>query len=99
MGVEEMGVGSSEELRRSALVNWYLERVVGELGSAEEALERKLLVERVISRLVLHDHVLIALSSLPSTSPSPTGPPPGRPDSTGLDSDPILVLHPNFSLD
>ena len=40
--------------RRGDLVNWYLGEVEGEIESVEELTERKLLVEKVIERLIIH---------------------------------------------
>ena len=41
-------------IRRSQLVNWYLENIENEIDSEAELLERKTIVEKVIYRLVHH---------------------------------------------
>jgi DNA replication licensing factor MCM6 len=46
--------GSSEGLKRSDVVAWYLEQVQDQIESEEELLERKALVEKVIDRLIYH---------------------------------------------
>jgi DNA replication licensing factor MCM6 len=46
--------GSSEGLKRSDVVAWYLEQVQDQIETEEELLERKTLVEKVIDRLIYH---------------------------------------------
>jgi DNA replication licensing factor MCM6 len=46
--------GSSEGLKRSDVVAWYLEQVQDQIETEEELLERKALVEKVIDRLIYH---------------------------------------------
>ena len=46
--------GSSEGLKRSDVVAWYLEQVQDLIESEEELLEKKALVEKVIDRLIYH---------------------------------------------
>ncbi|VDM16467.1 unnamed protein product [Hydatigera taeniaeformis] len=94
--VEESGVAITSEttsganneqnaIRKSQLVNWYLEEVAaGSLHSEAELVESKLLVERIIERLVTRDNVLIALSR-------------SGLDAGESDEDPYLVVHPNYS--
>jgi len=41
-------------MRRSQLVSWYLEDIEGEIDSEAELMERKILVEKVIYRLIHH---------------------------------------------
>ncbi|XP_029829586.2 DNA replication licensing factor MCM6 [Ixodes scapularis] len=79
---EEAG---SEGTRRMSLVNWYLKEVESEIDSEEELVQRKTLVEKVIDRLVGHDHVIIALSTSGLKG-----------SDQEVEQDPILVVHPNF---
>lgn len=44
----------STGLRRSAIVNWYLSEMSGELESEAELVEQKVLVEKVLDRLTYH---------------------------------------------
>jgi len=41
-------------IRRSQLVNWYLEDIENEIDSEAELVERKTIVEKVIYRLIHH---------------------------------------------
>lgn len=41
-----------EELKKSAVVNWYLKEIEAEIDSEEELINKKGLVEKVIHRLV-----------------------------------------------
>ena len=43
---------SAESSRKSALINWYLNEIADEIETEQELTERKLLVERVVSRLI-----------------------------------------------
>jgi len=48
-------------MRRSQLVNWYLEDIENEIDSEAELVERKTIVEKVIYRLI--HHVCLAVIS------------------------------------
>lgn len=48
----------SEGVRKSELINWYLEQVADQIESEEELLERKTLIEKVADRLIYHVRVL-----------------------------------------
>ncbi|KAL5968775.1 Zygotic DNA replication licensing factor mcm6-B [Taenia solium] len=79
--------GEQSAIRKSHLVNWYLEEVAaGTLHSEAELVECKLLVDRIIDRLVKKDNVLIALSR-------------SGLDAGENDEDPYLVVHPNYPMD
>jgi len=41
-------------MRRSQLINWYLEDIENEIDSEAELVERKTIVEKVIYRLIHH---------------------------------------------
>ena len=41
-----------EELKKSAVVNWYLSEIESEIDSEEELINRKSLIEKVLNRLV-----------------------------------------------
>lgn len=92
----EMATESEDEdgslggaMRKSALVNWYLEQVVEDIESEEELVRFKSLIEKVIYRLVHSDNVLIELGQT------------GLKDAESLQShdDPILVVHPNYAVE
>lgn len=80
--------GSSEGLKRSDVVAWYLEQVQDLIESEEELLEKKALVEKVIDRLIYHDQVIIPLMKTGLK---------GGDDSS--ESDPLLVVHPNYVIE
>lgn len=45
----------SEGIRRSDIINWYLETVVADqIETEEELIERKTLIEKIVDRLIYH---------------------------------------------
>ncbi|XP_033731881.1 zygotic DNA replication licensing factor mcm6-like isoform X2 [Pecten maximus] len=85
---EETQDDDSNNLRRSDLVSWYLREMEGEIDSEAELLEKKTIVEKVLDRLVHHDHVLIELKQ--------TG---LKGEGLVREEDPFLVVHPNYLVD
>nr|VZI43399.1 unnamed protein product [Spirometra erinaceieuropaei] len=86
--VQSDSIAESAAIRKSELINWYLEEVaVDTLQSEADLIQCKLMVERILDRLIKKDHVLISLSrsGLDATSEE--------------DADPLLVVHPNYSTD
>ena len=81
-------------VRYSELVNWYLKEMESEIESEAELIEKKILCEKVIYRLVHHDHILIELQQTGIKKRT-------RKDSDSLvkEDDPILVVHPNYIVD
>ncbi|XP_071942360.1 zygotic DNA replication licensing factor mcm6-B-like [Antedon mediterranea] len=84
-----------EGVRKSALVDWYLRELEDEIESEAELIERKTKVEKIVDRLVHHDHVIIELDK--------TGLKKRKGDEEGEElvdeKDPLLVVHPNFTID
>lgn len=79
-----------EELKKSAVVNWYLKEIEAEIDSEEELVNKKGLIEKVIHRLVHYDHILIELSQAGlkgSESASTEG------------EEVVLVVNPNYILE
>ncbi|KAK4022680.1 hypothetical protein OUZ56_008133 [Daphnia magna] len=76
----------TESSRKSALINWNLNEIADEIETEQELTERKLLVERVVSRLIYQDQVIIPLSRTGLA---------GKEEVTE-DEDPLLVVHPNY---
>ncbi|CAD5113181.1 DgyrCDS2369 [Dimorphilus gyrociliatus] len=77
----------TEEIKRSQLIEWYLEEIEKDLESEEDLIEKKTMVEKVIKRLTKVDQVLIQLGE-------------GlKDDEDNSDDDPILVVHPNYIID
>merc|ERR1712071_507889 len=79
----------TESSRKSALINWYLNEISDEIETEEELTEKKLMVERVISRLIYQDQVIIPLSKTGLS---------GK-EEVAEDEDPLLVVHPNYVLE
>ncbi|XP_064462579.1 DNA replication licensing factor MCM6-like [Ornithodoros turicata] len=75
----------SDGTRRMDLINWYLKEVESEIETEEDLILKKTIVEKVIERLVQHDHVIIALTQSGLKGASSTE-----------EEDPILVVHPNY---
>nr|XP_046264439.1 DNA replication licensing factor MCM6 [Scatophagus argus] len=77
-----------EELKKSAVVNWYLKEIESEIDSEEELVNKKGLVEKVIYRLVHYDHILIELSQagLKGSESAST-------------EEAVLVVNPNYILE
>ncbi|XP_069020516.1 DNA replication licensing factor MCM6 [Embiotoca jacksoni] len=78
-----------EELKKSAVVNWYLKEIESEIDSEEELVNKKGLIEKVIHRLVHYDHILIQLSQagLKGSEPAST------------EQEAVLVVNPNYNLE
>lgn len=82
----------TEGIRRSELVQWYLEQIQDILESEDELIERKMIVERIIDRLLNNDNVLVPLrtSELKQTKKTPGETP------MEDDDDPFVMVTPNY---
>lgn len=82
-------VEEEEELKKSAVVNWYLKEIEADIDSEEDLINKKALVEKVIHRLVHYDHILIELSQagLKGSEPAST------------EEEAVLVVNPNYILE
>ncbi|KAE8291293.1 DNA replication licensing factor MCM6 [Larimichthys crocea] len=78
-----------EELKKSAVVNWYLKEIESEIDSEEELVNKKGLIEKVLHRLVHYDHILIELSQAGLKGS----------ESESTDKEVVLVVNPNYILD
>ncbi|XP_036822281.1 DNA replication licensing factor MCM6 [Oncorhynchus mykiss] len=76
-----------EELKKSALINWYLKEMESEIDSEEELIHKKSLIEKVLHRLVHYDHILIELSRG------------GLKGSEAEAQEEVLVVNPNYTLE
>ncbi|XKL61051.1 hypothetical protein PGB90_008108 [Kerria lacca] len=85
--VAAAGDGVFEGIRKSEVVNAYLEQISNQIESEEELLEKKSLIERIIDRLIYHDQILI-----PLTTPYKRR----QEEVTGEEEDTLLVVHPNY---
>jgi DNA replication licensing factor MCM6 len=78
-------------VRRSQLIQWYLEEMEGEIDSEAELLERKTIVEKIIYRLIHHDRVLIQLDHMGLKTSGHS-----EEERQVVEDDPILIVHPNY---
>lgn len=78
-----------EELKKSAVVNWYLKEIESEIDSEEDLISRKGLIEKVIHRLVNYDHILIELSQAGLKGS----------ESASTEEEAVLVVNPNYTLE
>lgn len=89
--------GIDTGMRRSDMVNWYLEQVSDQIESEEELIERKTLVEKVIDRLIYHDQVIIPLKTTGLKSKLSRSS--GQTEMDESEDDPLLVVHPNYIIE
>lgn len=78
-----------EDLKKSAVVNWYLKEIESEIDSEEELINKKGLIEKVIHRLVHYDHILIQLSQAGLKGS----------ESASTEEESVLVVNPNYILE
>lgn len=78
-----------EDLKKSAVVNWYLKEIESEIDSEEELINRKGLIEKVIHRLVHYDHILIQLSQAGLKGS----------EAASTEEESVLVVNPNYILE
>lgn len=71
---------------RSALIEWYLEQIEGDLETEDDYHSRRREVSAIIERLVHKDGVLVELGARSLATEEQPHP----------DFDPILVVHPNY---
>eukprot|EP00058_Branchiostoma_floridae_P017531 XP_002603019.1 hypothetical protein BRAFLDRAFT_123986 [Branchiostoma floridae] len=82
-------------MRKGELVTWYLHEIENELESEAEYFEKQTIVEKVIERLIHHDHILVELSKIGLKKRAGD-----QASSDPLqDKDPLLVVHPNYVID
>ncbi|KAM6918316.1 DNA replication licensing factor MCM6 [Xenentodon cancila] len=78
-----------EELKKTAVVNWYLKEIESEIESEEELISKKGLIEKVLHRLVHYDHILIELSQAGLKGS----------ESGSKEEEVVLVVNPNYTLE
>jgi len=86
---EESGI-ESEGLKRSHIINWYLNEIGDDLESEEELVEKKTIVEKIIDKNI-RDHVILSVRETTSTR-RPAG-------EEQEEDDPVLFVHPNYVID
>ncbi|CAG0905092.1 unnamed protein product, partial [Cyprideis torosa] len=82
--------GTDVGLRKNDVINWYLEEIQDDIQSEAELVEKKLLLEKVIDRLIYKDRVIIPLTQ----SGLRTGD-----EGEVEDDNPVLVVHPNYVIE
>ncbi|CAG0895485.1 unnamed protein product [Cyprideis torosa] len=87
---EEADEGTDVGLRKNDVINWYLEEIQDDIQSEAELVEKKLLLEKVIDRLIYKDRVIIPLTQ----SGLRTGD-----EGEVEDDNPVLVVHPNYVIE
>jgi DNA replication licensing factor MCM6 len=87
----------TEGVRKSELVQWYLEQIQDSLESEEDLIERNMLAERLIDRLITHDQVLIPLRTRELKQKGSQQQDIQAEDDA--DDDPFLMVHPNYVID
>lgn len=75
---------SETGVHRSQVVRWYLEQISDQIENEEELVEKKVLIEKIIDRLIYNDQIIIPLTSS------------GVDGQESLEEDPLLVVHPNY---
>uniref|UniRef100_T1IST8 DNA replication licensing factor MCM6 n=1 Tax=Strigamia maritima TaxID=126957 RepID=T1IST8_STRMM len=75
-----------EGMQKDALISWYLTEVAEDLEDEDQLLERKVVVEKVIDRLIHSDRVIIPLTRTALAQGTE-------------DEEPILVVHPNYVIE
>ena len=90
-------------VHKSELIAWYLKEIESQVENAEQLAEQNALIEKIIHRLIHHDNVIIQLDKLGLTHTKMDGAEePETPAEEGVDkpfaneTDPILVVHPNY---
>merc|ERR1712241_1329424 len=85
----------ADNVRKSDVLNWYLEEMVttGE-PSQEELLEKKMIVEKVLDRLAYQDNILVPISKTGLKGQAAGD---SMDDDMEPQDDPLLIVHPNFT--
>jgi len=96
-GLDVIDPESSTGTRKSDLVGWYLGEIQEEIESEEELVEKKVMVEKIIDRLVNQDQVLIELSKTGLSEKKKKQVEEGAEEEGAEEAkDPYLVVHPNY---
>nr|XP_027198794.1 DNA replication licensing factor MCM6-like [Dermatophagoides pteronyssinus] len=83
--------GESEGFRKSQLIEWYLEQIVGDIETETEFFQRRMICEKIIDKLITIDHILIELKSPESQEMEA--------EQEKVEPDNILVVHPDYVID
>ncbi|OTF69876.1 hypothetical protein BLA29_012783 [Euroglyphus maynei] len=83
--------GESEGFRKSQLIEWYLEQIVADIETEAELVQRKMICEKIIDKLITIDHILIELKTSESQEEGT--------EQEKVEPDNILVVHPDYVID
>jgi len=81
-----------EGVKRSQVIEWYLEEIAGDIETEADLGKKKLLVEKVLECLIYKDQVIIPLTKADLKKGAK-----GKEDDA--EEDPILIVHPNFVIE
>ncbi|KAI8804790.1 MCM2/3/5 family-domain-containing protein [Cladochytrium replicatum] len=87
----------SKGMRRSEIVDWYLEEIESEIETEEQLVAEKRKIRSVLNRLVKVEQRLVRLQEVGGLRPSSSDE--TQEEARDSESDPMLALAPNFSLD
>lgn len=90
---------ATEGLRRSDVINWYLEQIEDEISDEDELIQRKTMIEKVIDRLIYHDQVIIPLTNTGLADRRPHHQQQQLPADGDDAEEPLLVVHPNYIIE
>ncbi|XP_038044261.1 zygotic DNA replication licensing factor mcm6-B-like [Patiria miniata] len=94
---EEKEEEGFEGVRRSALVDWYLDykEKEGEIETEAQLIELKHKLDKILDRLIQKDNIMIELVKTGLTQRK------GDTQAEGIveEKDPLLVVHPNFNIE
>ncbi|KPP72520.1 hypothetical protein Z043_108468, partial [Scleropages formosus] len=90
---QAVGINEESSMKKSKLINWYLNEIESEIESEDELIAKKTLIEKVIHRLIHFDHIIIELSKTGLEKTHQDGKDPITEEDT------FLVVNPNYVLD
>lgn len=86
---EEVDNESFTGIHKSELAAWYLNEIESQIENEDQLNEQNTLIEKIIHRLIHYDNVIIQLDKM-GLKPMEAG------SEQQDESDPILVVHPNY---
>jgi len=88
---------TSAGVRKTELITWYLNEIESQIENEQQLNEQKALIEKIIHRLINYDNVIIKLDKHGwKTTEKASEDAPEDPSALHEETDPILVVHPNY---
>jgi DNA replication licensing factor MCM6 len=78
-------------VHKSELVAWYLNEIESQIENEQQLVEQSALIEKILHRLINYDNVIIKLDKTGFMTEDAD-----NPDALHDETDPILVVHPNY---